>query len=56
MSVVVENITVATAKLAGQVSQQFECRHWSCEISPVSIGKVAAVLEGCDKDDGRDHH
>lgn len=56
MSVVVENITVATAKLAGQVSWRFEYRHWSCKNSPVSIGKVAAVLEGCDEDDGRNHH
>ena len=54
--VVVENITVATAKLTGWVSHRLWIRGWVLKNSPVGIGEVCAVLECGDEDDHSNHH
>jgi hypothetical protein len=53
--VVVENMTVATEKLADYVSRRLlYIRPY--ENSPVGISKVGGVLECSDEGDNRDHH
>jgi hypothetical protein len=54
--VVVENITVATAKLTEWVGQRLRYRHRPGKNSPVGIGEVLTVLECGDEDDDGDHH
>ena len=54
--VVVENITVATAKLAGWFSHRGRIRGWVLKNSPVGIGEVCAILECGDEDNDSDHH
>lgn len=57
MSVVVENITVATAKLKkSRLVGSPGANYWSYKDSPVGIGKVATILKAHDEDNGRDHH
>ena len=56
MIVVVENITVATAKLVEWVSLLLRYRHWPRKDSPIGIGEVCAVLECRDKYNDSNHH
>ena len=54
--VLVENITVATAKLGNHISQRLVQRRGSRGSSPVGVGKVGGALEHRNYNDDEDHH